>query len=102
MEKYLMKTNQNDVETNTYNKKESSNNGIFGTFFDGVLLRILVSLMVFLVPFILTVFTYISSLETRIKVLEINYNNQSEIIRDIRVDLKEIKSDINLIKIRLR
>jgi hypothetical protein len=98
-----MTKSQNDVETNTYdNKKQSSNNGIFGSFFDGVLLRILVSLMVFLVPLVIALFSYISSLETRIKVLEINYNNQMELIRDIRGDLKEIKSDINLIKIRLR
>ena len=97
-----MKTNQNDVETNTYNKKESSNNGIFGTFFDGVLLRILVSLMVFLIPLVLAGFTYIYSLETRIKILEINYNNQSEIIKEVRGDIRDIKESIKQIEIKIK
>lgn len=84
---------ENEIET-----KQISKNG----FIDAVLLKIIVSLLVFLTPLALTFFVYLAQLETRVKILEVSANQQSEIVKEIRGDLKEIKNDINEIKIRIK
>jgi hypothetical protein len=80
-----------DVKTDRITKKDSP------AWFDGVLLKIVISLLIFLIPLISTFFIYLTNMDSRVKILE----ERSKTIDEMRVDIKDMNKSINELKVHL-